>query len=157
MKMPVKIEQKEYLLEVFNKIIDILRNPSEIDILKLTLLDSDNSQPASIRYIKRKIVAFLFEVHHLSELPQIQEIKIDGLTYCLEQVIKVLKSFSNNNRLDSRSHEEAINKIKNNCDKYYPEINLRDLRKVFKEIETASVNTLQNEYTDYLFNLPPGI
>ena len=155
--MPVKKEQKEYLLEVFNKIIDILRNPSEIDILKLTLLDSDNSQPASIRYIKRKIVAFLFEVYHLSELPQIQEIKIDGLTYCLEQVIKVLKSFSNNNRLDSRSHEEAINKIKNNCDKYYPEINLRDLRKVFKEIETACVNTLQNEYTDYLFNLPPGI
>ena len=69
----------------------------------------------------------------------------------------VLTIFSNNNRLDSRSHEEAINKIKNNCDKYYPEINLRDLRKVFKEIETACVNTLQNEYTDYLFNLPPGI
>ena len=66
----------------------------------------------------------------------------------LQKKKKVLRSFSNNNRVVSRGHEEEINKIKNNCDKYYPELNLRDLRCLIRHIEITCVNTLQNEFIE---------
>ena len=71
--MPVLKQEKEYLLAIFTKTIDILKNPSEVNILKIKLLESNDCLPVGLnsdKFIKRKICSFLKTCQNLPEKEQ---------------------------------------------------------------------------------------
>ena len=141
--MPVLKQKKEILIEVYNTIIDILEQPSGIDIEKLKNLRSNDSFPSGILFVKKRICDFLWK----PDFPENYEVKYENLLYCLRQVVNILKVYTNNNLADDK-YEEDIQKIKKTCDP-----NFKDLKCLLKHIEIISVNVLMDERLDFRYGL----
>ena len=146
--MPVLKQKKEILIEVYNTIIDILKQPSGIDIEKLKNLRSNDSFPSAILFVKKRICEFLWGNIHFPDPDN--QVKFDNLLYCLGQVVNILKTYTNNNlpRISQDKYEEDIQKIKKTCDP-----NFKDLKCLLKHIEIISVNVLMDERLDFRYGL----
>ena len=142
--MPVLKQKKEILIEVYNTIIDILEQPSGIDIEKLKNLWSNDSFPSGILFVKKRICEFLWE----PDFPENYELKYDNLLYCLREVVNILKAYTNTNLLADDKYEEDIQKIKKTCD-----LDNKDIKCVLKHIEIISINVLMDERLDCRYRL----